>query len=82
MGEAGPGPYADRTRGLIAVLWRAGLRIGEALALTDGSAQFLRVLMNRCANRSRTHRRARARGRDRGTPAAPTAPGRQVSRPR
>src|SRR5579863_6159159 len=35
MREAGPGPYADRTRGLIAILWRAGLRIGEALALTE-----------------------------------------------
>jgi site-specific recombinase XerD len=28
-------PYADRTRGLIAILWRAGLRISEALALTE-----------------------------------------------
>jgi hypothetical protein len=27
MREAGPGPYADRLRGLIAILWRAGLRI-------------------------------------------------------
>jgi integrase len=35
MRQAGPGPYADRTRGLIAVLWRAGLRISEALALTE-----------------------------------------------
>jgi site-specific recombinase XerD len=35
MREAGPGPYADRTRGLIAILWRAGLRISEALALTE-----------------------------------------------
>lgn len=34
MRQAGPGPYTDRTRGLIAILWRAGLRIGEALALT------------------------------------------------
>jgi integrase len=33
--QAGPGPYADRTRGLIAILWRAGLRISEALALTE-----------------------------------------------
>ena len=32
---AGPGPYADRVRGLIAILWRAGLRISEALALTE-----------------------------------------------
>lgn len=35
MRQAGPGRYADRTRGLIAVLWRAGLRISEALALTE-----------------------------------------------
>ena len=35
MREARPGPYADRTRGLIAILWRAGLRISEALALTE-----------------------------------------------
>jgi site-specific recombinase XerD len=35
MREAGPGPYADRLRGLIAILWRAGLRISEALALTE-----------------------------------------------
>ena len=35
MREAGPGPYADRLRGLIAILWRAGLRINEALALTE-----------------------------------------------
>jgi integrase len=30
-----PGRYADRTPGLIAILWRAGLRISEALALTE-----------------------------------------------
>jgi site-specific recombinase XerD len=35
MRQAGTGPYADRTRGLIAILWRAGLRISEALALTE-----------------------------------------------
>jgi hypothetical protein len=35
MRQAGPGPYADRVRGLIAILWRAGLRISEALALTE-----------------------------------------------
>src|SRR5207302_9408624 len=33
--EAGPGRYADRTRALIAILWRAGLRISEALALSE-----------------------------------------------
>jgi integrase len=35
MREAGPGPYADRIRGLVAILWRAGLRISEGLALTE-----------------------------------------------
>ena len=35
MRQAGPGPYADRTRALIAILWRAGLRISEAIALTE-----------------------------------------------
>ena len=36
MRAAGTGPYADRTRGLIAILWRAGLRISEAsLALSE-----------------------------------------------
>ena len=35
MRQAGPGPYADRARGLIAILWRAVLRINEALALTE-----------------------------------------------
>lgn len=35
MRQAGPGPYTDRTRALIAILWRAGLRISEALALTE-----------------------------------------------
>ncbi len=35
MRQAGAGLYADRTRALIAILWRAGLRISEALALTE-----------------------------------------------
>jgi integrase len=35
MRQAGSGAHADRVRGLIAVLWRAGLRISEALALTE-----------------------------------------------
>jgi len=33
MRAAGEGSYGLRVRGLIVVLWRAGLRIGEALAL-------------------------------------------------
>jgi len=35
MREAGVGSYGLRIRGLIVVLWRAGLRIGEALALAE-----------------------------------------------
>jgi integrase len=33
--KRGSGAHADRVRGLIAILWRAGLRISEALALTE-----------------------------------------------
>ena len=35
MRHAGDGVHGRRLRGLIVVLWRAGLRICEALALTD-----------------------------------------------
>ena len=35
MRQAGSGPQGDRMRGLIAVLWRAGLRIAEALDLAE-----------------------------------------------
>ncbi len=35
MRAAGDRIYGDRVRGLIVVLWRAGLRIHEALALTE-----------------------------------------------
>ena len=35
MRAAGEGAHGDRVRGLIVVLWRAGLRIQEALALTE-----------------------------------------------
>jgi hypothetical protein len=35
MRAAGPGAFGDRLRGVIVVLWRAGLRIGEALALAE-----------------------------------------------
>ncbi|MGA2471825.1 MAG: tyrosine-type recombinase/integrase [Solirubrobacteraceae bacterium] len=35
MRQAGPGPQGDRMRGMIAVLWRAGLRIAEALELAE-----------------------------------------------
>jgi site-specific recombinase XerD len=35
MRQAGPGPHGDRARALVVVLWRAGLRIAEALALGE-----------------------------------------------
>ena len=35
MCAAGGGPDGGRLRGLIVVLWRAGLRISEALALVE-----------------------------------------------
>jgi integrase len=35
MRAAGDDAYGDRLRGMIVVLWRAGLRIGEALALAE-----------------------------------------------
>ena len=35
MRHAGDGVHGDRVRGLIVVLWRAGLRIGEALDLGE-----------------------------------------------
>jgi len=35
MRAAGDGAYGERLRGMIVVLWRAGLRIGEALALAE-----------------------------------------------
>ena len=35
MREAGSRPHGLRTRGVIVILWRAGLRIAEALALTE-----------------------------------------------
>ena len=35
MRHAGDRPHGIRLRGLIVVMWRAGLRISEALALTE-----------------------------------------------
>jgi site-specific recombinase XerC len=35
MRAAGDGPEAMRLRGVMIVLWRAGLRISEALALAE-----------------------------------------------
>jgi integrase len=36
MRAAGDGPHGRRVRGLIVIMWRAGLGIQEALALTEG----------------------------------------------
>jgi site-specific recombinase XerD len=35
MRTAGPGDHGDRIRGLVVILWRAGLRINEALSLAE-----------------------------------------------
>jgi integrase len=35
MRAAGEGSVADRLRGMIVVLWRSGLRVSEALALSE-----------------------------------------------
>jgi len=45
MREAGATVYGDRLRGLIVVLWRAGLRIHEALALADTDLEERRGAM-------------------------------------
>jgi site-specific recombinase XerD len=49
MRQAGTGPYGQRLRGLIIVLWRAGLRISEALALAESDLEANRgsVLVHR-----------------------------------
>ena len=39
MRQAGSGVHGDRLRALIVVLWRAGLRIGEALDLHEGDLE-------------------------------------------
>jgi site-specific recombinase XerD len=42
MKEAANGPFGCRLRGLIVILWRAGLRISEALALTEADLEVIR----------------------------------------
>ena len=42
MKVAGDSAYGQRLRALIVVLWRAGLRISEALALTEGDLEIAR----------------------------------------
>jgi len=39
MRQAGDGHHGRRLRGLIVVLWRAGLRIHEALALSEADRE-------------------------------------------
>ena len=45
MRRAGTHPYGHRLRGLIIVLWRAGLRISEALALAESDLEVSRGSM-------------------------------------
>jgi integrase len=45
MRQAGTDRYGQRLRGLIIVLWRAGLRISEALALTESDLEVIRGSM-------------------------------------
>ena len=49
MRQAGDAPHGLRARGLIVVLWRAGLRIHEALALSEADLDARRgsVLVRR-----------------------------------
>ena len=42
MRQAGDRPHRLRLRGLIVVLWRAALRISEALALTESDLDHAR----------------------------------------
>lgn len=45
MKQAGTDRYGQRLRGLILVLWRAGLRISEALGLTESDLEIARGSM-------------------------------------
>src|SRR5262245_27920238 len=40
MRQAGTSSYGQRLRGLMVVLWRAGLRISEALSLTESDLEI------------------------------------------
>jgi integrase len=42
MRAAGDGPHGRRLRGLIVTMWRAGLRVQEALTLTEGDLDHRR----------------------------------------
>jgi integrase len=63
MRAAGDSPHGRRLRGLIVVLWRAGLRIQEALALTEGDLDHRRgALLVRRGKRGRRREVGMARG--------------------
>ncbi len=47
MRAAGPGDHGDRVRGLVLILWRAGLRIDEALSLAETDLEPRRA--DRCS---------------------------------
>jgi site-specific recombinase XerD len=54
MKQAGDGAFGRRLRGLIVVLWRAGLRISESLALTEGDLETARgAVLVRCGKGGR-----------------------------
>jgi site-specific recombinase XerC len=57
MRQAGDDPHGRRLRGLIVVLWRAGLRIHEALALSEADLDARRgaVLVRRGKGDRRRH---------------------------
>ena len=42
MRAAGDGAHGRRLRGLIVILWRAGLRVQEALPLTEADLDYRR----------------------------------------
>jgi integrase len=59
MRRAGDGVYGRRLRGLIVVLWRAGLRICEALALAEADLDARRELTAGAARQGRPPPRGR-----------------------
>ena len=59
MRAAGDGAHGRRLRGLIVILWRAGLRIQEALALTEARSRSATRLAARPPRQGRTAPRGR-----------------------
>ena len=52
MKQAGDGEFGRRLRGIIVVLWRGGLRISEALTLTEGDLEIARAPSSFVAERA------------------------------